>query len=62
MRKFLGWLLLVIGVLVGAALLAFRTPDTDAAAMRAKYGAPPSQFLALGGGLSVHLRDTGQRA
>lgn len=47
-------------VLVGAFLI-FRTPDTDAAAMRAKYGAPPSQFVTIGGGVSVHLRDEGPR-
>jgi pimeloyl-ACP methyl ester carboxylesterase len=43
------------------AFLIFRTPDTDAAAMRAKYGAPPSQFVAIGGGVKVHLRDEGPR-
>lgn len=61
MRTVLGWLLLIIIVTAGAAFLYFRTPDTDAAAMRAKYGAPPSQFVDLGGGLAVHLRDTGPR-
>lgn len=53
-------LLMSIGV-IGALLIAFRTPDTDPAAMRAKYGGPPSQFVDLGGGLTVHLRDTGPR-
>ena len=43
------------------AFLSFRSPDTDPRAMRAKYGAPPSQFVDLGGGLRVHLRDTGPR-
>lgn len=43
------------------AFLSFRSPDTDPRAMRAKYGAPPSQFVNLGGGLTVHLRDTGPR-
>ncbi|OYY91492.1 MAG: alpha/beta hydrolase [Sphingomonas sp. 28-66-16] len=61
MRKFLGWLALVLMVVVGGALLYFRTPDTDPAAMRAKYGGPPSQYVDLGGGLTVHLRDTGPR-
>ncbi len=55
-----------IGVAAFAAIatisvVAFRTPDTDPAAMRAKYGGPPSQFVDLGGGLTVHLRDTGPR-
>lgn len=61
MRKFLGWALPLLIVLLGAAWLYFRTPDTDPVAMRAKYGAPPSQFVDLGGGLTVHLRDTGPR-
>jgi pimeloyl-ACP methyl ester carboxylesterase len=43
------------------AFLAARTPDTDPAAMHAKYGGAPSQFVDLGGGLTVHLRDEGPR-
>ena len=43
------------------AFLIFRTPDTDAAEMRAKYGAPPSQFVAIGDGVTVHLRDEGPK-
>ncbi|OYY72647.1 alpha/beta fold hydrolase [Sphingomonas sp. 28-63-12] len=62
MRKFFGWLALILMVAIGGALLYFRTPDTDPAAMRAKYGAAPSQFVDLGGGLTVHLRDTGSRS
>lgn len=50
----------IVVALVGAFLL-FRTPDTDPAAMRAKYGAPPSQFVSLPGGRTVHLRDEGPR-
>ena len=48
-------------VLTALALVIFRTPDTDAEAMRAKYGAAPSQFVDLGNGLTVHLRDEGPR-
>jgi pimeloyl-ACP methyl ester carboxylesterase len=29
--------------------------------MRAKYGGPPSQFVAIGGGVTVHLRDEGPK-
>jgi pimeloyl-ACP methyl ester carboxylesterase len=29
--------------------------------MRAKYGAPPSQFVEIGGGVTVHLRDEGPK-
>jgi pimeloyl-ACP methyl ester carboxylesterase len=50
----------LLAVLV-VAFLVLRTPDTDAAAMRAKYGAPPSQFVKIGDGVSVHLRDEGPR-
>lgn len=50
----------LLAVLV-VAFLVFRTPDTDAAAMRAKYGGPPSQFVAIGEGVTVHLRDEGPK-
>nr|WP_169712924.1 alpha/beta hydrolase [Erythrobacter colymbi] len=53
-------LLALVGVLV-IAFLVFRTPDTDPAEMRAKYGAPPSQFVTIGDGVTVHLRDEGPR-
>lgn len=61
MKKWLlrGFLAL-LGVLV-IAFLVFRTPDTDAAEMRAKYGASPSQFVKIGEGVTVHLRDEGPR-
>jgi pimeloyl-ACP methyl ester carboxylesterase len=58
------WLWRGLGALLVAlvgAFLIFRTPDTDPQAMRAKYGAPPSQFVAIGGGVTVHLRDEGPR-
>lgn len=52
--------LAAVGVLV-IAFLVLRTPDTDAADMRAKYGAAPSQFVDIGGGVTVHLRDEGPK-
>lgn len=58
MRRALKWLVLAAVVLAGL-FLAVRTPDTDPAAMKAKYGGAPSQFVDLGGGLRVHLRDEG---
>lgn len=60
MKRLSKWLLGILVVLAGAFLL-LRTPDTDPAAMKAKYGGPPSQFVDLGGGLTVHLRDEGPR-
>lgn len=59
--KRLGKILIVLAVVLIGAFLVFRTPDTDPAAMRTKYGGPPSQFVALGNGLTVHLRDEGPR-
>lgn len=58
------WLLRILGVLVALlviAFLIFRTPDTDPAEMRAKYGGAPSQFVEISSGVSVHLRDEGPR-
>ena len=61
MRRWLGrGLIALVGVLV-IAFLILRTPDTDPAAMRAKYGGPPSQYVDIGGGATVHLRDEGPR-
>jgi len=60
MKWFKRILMVLLVVLVGG-YLSLRTPDTDPAAMRAKYGAPPSQFVDLGNGLKVHVRDEGPR-
>ena len=51
----------LIAVALVAAFLFLRTPDTDPQAMRAKYAPAPSQFVDLGGGLTLHVRDTGPR-
>lgn len=61
MMKWLKRGALALVVVLVAAFLVFRTPDTDPAAMRAKYGAPPSQFVDIGDGVTVHLRDEGPR-
>ena len=53
-------LLAVLAVLV-IAFLILRTPDTDADEMRAKYAGPPSQFITIGDGVEVHVRDEGPR-
>src|SRR3546814_13852483 len=50
---------LALLALVAIAYVLLRTPDTDPAEMRAKYGATPSQFVELDGGLTVHMRDEG---
>ncbi|UAB79441.1 alpha/beta hydrolase [Erythrobacter sp. SCSIO 43205] len=56
------WALRILGVIVlivAVAFAIFRTPDTDAQAMRAKYGSEPSQFVEIDGGTVIHLRDEG---
>lgn len=53
--------LLALVAVLGIAFLIFRTPDTEPAEMRAKYGGPPSQFVDIGGGVTVHLRDEGPK-
>ncbi|MEO1488018.1 MAG: alpha/beta hydrolase [Pseudomonadota bacterium] len=58
------WFLRITGALLAVLVilfLVFRTPDTDPAAMRAKYGGEPSQFVAIEGGVTVHLRDEGPK-
>ncbi len=60
----LKWTLRILGIVAALLVIAFfvlRTPDTDPAEMRAKYGAAPSQFLKLPNGATVHLRDEGPR-
>lgn len=58
------WLWRTIGAIAAllvVAFLLFRTPDTDAAEMRVKYGGAPSQFIVLDNGMTVHVRDEGPR-
>lgn len=59
--KWLGRGLVALLALLVVLFLIFRTPDTDADAMRAKYGGSPSQFVEIGDGVTVHLRDEGPR-
>ncbi len=58
MRKFAAFLGALAG-LVAVAFLALRTPDTDAVAMRAKYGGTAPKFAETTDGMSVHYRDQG---
>ena len=59
MKKWLIRIFFIIVTLLAIVFLIFRTPDTDPAQMRAKYGSTPSQFVKIGGGVTVHLRDEG---
>ena len=58
LRRVLTGLTIVAAVLF-AAFLLLRTHDTDRSAMIRKYGTPPSQFVSLRPGLTVHYRDEG---
>ena len=61
MKRALKW---IIGLLVAAIAVLFAlgyTPDTEPAAMKAKYASPASQFVDVGGGLTMHVRDEGKR-
>lgn len=58
------WLIRLFGLFlllaIGLVALAW-TPDRDPRALEAKYANAHSQFLELGGGLRVHVRDEGPR-
>ncbi len=61
----IGRLLKYLFGLLAVALMALfvwgYAPDTDPAAMKAKYANAASQFVDLGGGLTMHVRDEGKR-
>ncbi|MFM8499739.1 MAG: alpha/beta fold hydrolase [Chakrabartia sp.] len=59
--RILKWALIILAALITGALAFAYTPDTDATAMRAKYGGGASRFLTLSPGLTVHVRDQGVR-
>ena len=61
MRRFFKWLAVFVVVALVGALAVFWESDRDAAAMKAKYGSPASQFVDIGDGLIVHARDEGKR-
>lgn len=53
-----------LGLLLVALIALFAwgyAPDTDPAAMKAKYANAASQFIDVGGGLTMHVRDEGKR-
>jgi pimeloyl-ACP methyl ester carboxylesterase len=61
-RKFLKWFLILFVLIIGVGLALGWQSDTDATAMKAKYTTATSQFVDIGGGLSIHTRDEGNRA
>ena len=62
MKRALKWIGGGLVLLVVALVLIGYAPDSDRATMRAKYAAPPSQFIDVGGGLTMHVRDQGKKA
>jgi pimeloyl-ACP methyl ester carboxylesterase len=61
MRRRLAFAALLLLALLGALAWWAWAPDTDAEAMRARYGGVTSQYVDLGGGLVMHVRDVGPR-
>jgi pimeloyl-ACP methyl ester carboxylesterase len=55
--KIVGGLILLVAAGLVILLLFFSTPEMPEAALAAKYGQPPSQFLKLPGGTAAHYRD-----
>ncbi|MBL0925297.1 MAG: alpha/beta hydrolase [Sphingomonadaceae bacterium] len=55
------WLAGILLLLVAGVFIWGYAPDTDAAAMKAKYGGGASRFVELQTGLNVHYRDQGKR-
>lgn len=52
-------ILFAILALLVIAFLTLRVPDTDPDMMRARWGGEPSQYVEIGNGVTVHLRDEG---
>jgi pimeloyl-ACP methyl ester carboxylesterase len=60
-KRILKWL---FGILIAATAALFLwgyAPDTDPARMRAKYANAASQFIDIGNGLKMHIRDEGKK-
>jgi pimeloyl-ACP methyl ester carboxylesterase len=61
MKRFFKWLGVILLVLIVGGIAIGYTPDTDPAAMKAKYGGGASQFLKLEQDFKVHVRDEGRQ-
>jgi pimeloyl-ACP methyl ester carboxylesterase len=59
MRKFIKWLLMLVGIGVIALFAWGYAGDIPVAELKAKYANAESEFIDLGNGLTVHLRDEG---
>jgi pimeloyl-ACP methyl ester carboxylesterase len=61
MRRLLKGLLALVVIAFIALFIWGYAPDTNPAAMRAKYTNTASQFVPISAGLTVHVRDEGRR-
>lgn len=61
MRKFLKWTLLLLLALIIALFAWGYAGDIPVSELRAKYTNAESEFVDLGGGMTVHLRDEGPK-
>jgi pimeloyl-ACP methyl ester carboxylesterase len=61
MKRIFKWLGMILLIAIATLFFWGYAPDTDAAAMKAKYGGGASQFVELQPGLNVHYRDQGKR-
>lgn len=61
MKRVFKWLGIILLVAIATLFFWGYAPDTDAAAMKAKYGGGASRFVELQPGLNVHYRDEGKR-
>ena len=61
MRKFLKWTLLLLLALIAALFAWGYAGDIPVSELRAKYANAESEFVDLGDGITVHLRDEGPK-
>ncbi|MGL5839216.1 MAG: alpha/beta fold hydrolase [Sphingorhabdus sp.] len=61
MRKFLKWLAILLVIAVAGLFLWGFAGDIPAKELRIKYANAESEFVDLGNGMTVHLRDDGPR-
>lgn len=61
MKSIFKWAGILFLVLIGGLLAVAWTPDTKVSDMKAKYANSASQFIDVGDGFAVHVRDEGVR-
>ena len=55
------WIVGILALVLPGLWFAFRVSDLPAAQLRAKYTSPDSVFVTVESGLSIHVRDEGQK-